>query len=315
MSRVLVTGANGFVGQHLVPHLEQGGHRVIKAMRQHSNPDVSTVLVGDIGPDTDWSHALVDCDIVVHLAARVHVMHETEEDSMTAYRDVNTLGTKSLIEQAVEAGVNKFIYLSTIKVNGEATSGERFSEDVKVKPQDPYAISKYEAERVLMEMADLHDIDVYIIRPPLIYGPGVKANFYSLLRLVDMSLPMPFSGIRNARSLLYTGNLVDFIDTCLIAGSDTAGIYLLSDGHDLSTPELISEIGHALNKSVFLFYIPVAVLKIMLSLIGKSAVSSRLTGSLQVNIDKARDSLGWSPRYSVREGIQSTVDWYHSCRV
>ena len=277
-------------------------------------------LIDDIGPYTDWTGVLENVDTIVYLAARVHVMQETSTDPLDEYRRVNTYGTERLAYMAAKAGVRRIIYLSTIKVNGEKTpphpsplpQGERgyFREDAMPAPQDHYAISKWEAEQILGRIAGETGFEVVIIRPPLIYGPGVGGNFKRLLGRVNNGVPLPLSRVNNRRSLIYLGNLVDAIVTCIDHKDAEGQTFLVSDGEDISTPDLIRIIARAMGKRPGLIPFPLPLLKVIGRVSGKSAEIERLTGSLCIDNSKIREVLGWKPPYTMEEGIRETVRWY-----
>ncbi|MCC6545040.1 MAG: SDR family oxidoreductase [Nitrospirae bacterium] len=314
-SSVFVTGATGFVGKMLCHSLVEKGYHVSGTVR---SPEKIGMLPGkmnyrmidDIGPETDWAGALDNVDTVVYLAARVHVMHETSTNPLDEYRRVNTLGAARLFDMAVKSGVRRIIYLSTIKVNGERTEGYQYSEVSPVSPTDAYARSKWEAEQILQGLAIKHGIEVVIIRPPLIYGPGVGGNFLRLLNWVSRDIPLPLALVNNSRSLIFAGNLVDVIETC-ITHPDAAGeTFLVSDGEDISTPDLFRMIAGAMNKKARLIPLPEMFLKTVGRLMGKGAEIERLTGSLRIDSRKVRKVLGWRPPFTVEEGIRETVKWY-----
>ena len=311
---ILVTGANGFVGQALCLELEAQGFHVRAAVRcfgvfQELN-NYDNVFVGDIGPNTDWEKALIGVDCVVHLAARVHVMAVQAADPLAEFRYVNCDGTINLAEQAALLGVQRFVYLSTVKVNGEETFSKPFSEDDSPCPCDPYGISKAEAEEQLLALVVKETMEVVIIRPPLVYGPGVKANFQKLMRIVAKGIPLPFGAIHNERSLVGLDNLVDLIRRCIGHSAAANQIFLAGDGEDLSTTELLYRLGNALEKPARLLPVPQILLKSGLELIGKGDVAQRLCGSLQVDISKARNLLGWKPPLSMDEGLLQTAQYY-----
>jgi len=275
-----------------------------------------TLPVGDIGPQTDWRAALHSVEAVVHLAAHVHRLARSDEEADDRYFQVNTLGTEHLAQEAAKAGVKRFVYLSSIKVHGEFTdaagdaTGGRLSEADPCQPLDPYGISKAEAERRLGAIASATGMELVIIRSPLVYGPGVKANFERLLGMVARGLPLPLASVRNGRSLIFLDNLVDFI-LCALQHPAAAGqTFLVSDGEDLSTPELIQRIAGAMGRSVRLWPCPVSVLRWAGCLLGRSAEVNRLCGSLRVDSRKARELLGWQPPYTVAQGMITTTQWY-----
>lgn len=312
MSRVLVTGANGFVGSRLCRLLSACDY-VVRAALRHSCPqDVLAVLeqvaIGDIDPGTQWDAALQDVDCVVHLAARVHVMDETAVDPLAEFRVVNVVGTINLARQAAAAGVKRFIYLSSIKVNGETTqTGRPFTADDPPAPKDPYAISKAEAERGLMKLASSTRMEVVIIRPPLVYGPGVKANFRSMMRWLNRGFPLPLGAIHNKRSLVALDNLVNCIITCIEHPSAANQTFLVSDGEDLSTTKLLQCMGQALGKPTRLVPVPARLLTMAAKLVGKPEFAQRLCGSLQVDISKTRELLGWKPPINIGDALQKTA--------
>ncbi len=312
MSKVLITGSNGFIGQYFAHYLRENGNDIIHTYRHlpdeiHSNT-TEHFAVGNIDAQTQWKSALTDVGIVIHLAARVHVMQETHAEPLTAFREVNTEGTLNLARQAVEAGVKRFVYLSSIKVNGEHTQDTPFSADDLPNPQDPYAISKFEAEQQLLALGKESGMEIVIIRPPLVYGYGVKGNFSRLINLVKKSIPLPLARIHNARSLVSLQNLCALIRLCLVHPAATGQVFLVSDGRDLSTSELFEQIAQAMNKKSRLFYLPPNWLRFITHLLGRDAEYERLFGSLQVDISKNEQLLGWKPQVSVEQGIRYALE-------
>lgn len=314
--RVLVTGANGFVGRALCGRLAEDAHAVVPAVRGACGL-VGEVIVGDIDGEPAWRSALGNCDAVVHLAARVHVMHETAINPLTVYRATNTDATLNLARQAAKVGAKRFVYLSSIKVNGEATESDRpFHADDPPVPEDAYAISKYEAEQGLMVIAKETGMEVVIIRSPLVYGPGVKGNFASLVKWVRKGLPLPFGALKNKRSLVALDNLVSFIALCAdCEKSPTAAnkVFLISDGEDVSTTELLRMVAMAYGKKVFFIPVPQSWLNIVAKMLGKAEVASRLLGSLVVDNSPARDVLGWHPVVTMEEQLRKMA--HHDSRV
>ncbi len=305
MLTVLVTGAQGFVGRALCDRLVADGYDVKRIVR--SSRDLNEVAIGEMGSDTNWYPHVIGCAVVVHLAARVHVMDDASEDPLQAYRQTNTYATLNLARQASEAGVRRFVYLSSVKVNGE--SG-RFTGMEIPSPCDPYASSKWEAEQGLLKLATKSEMEVVILRPPLVYGPEVRANFLRLMHWVDWGVPLPFAMVHNQRSMIFLGNLVDAILQAILRPECAGKTYLLSDGEDVSTPDLIRKIAAAFGKRANLWSLPMNVLRWLGMLSGKSAEVDRLVGSLQVdNRDFIRD-LEWRPPYSLDEGVKETVNWY-----
>lgn len=312
MQKVLVTGADGFVGKRFCHVLATEGFYVRAAVwsDQHFDqlPDVvDKVCVGDIGRDVDWATALKDIDVIVHLAARVHMMRDEANDPLAEYCRVNVDGTKKLAEAAMKAGVRRFIFLSTIKVNGEEASVSKpFTEEDGPNPQDDYAVSKLEAENALRGMESQEAFKVTIIRSPLIYGPGVKANFKKLLEIAGS--PLPFKNIKNQRSFIFLDNLVSAIKGCVTHPLAEGKIFLVSDGQDASTSDLIKIIAMAKNKKAKLFFIPLCVLKVLARVVRKEESLMRLTGSLVVDSSKIRKLLSWNPPFTLEEGIKQTVE-------
>jgi nucleoside-diphosphate-sugar epimerase len=307
--KLLITGASGFVGRAVVNALRKNGYEVVCAVRREQT---DSLMVGDIGPDTNWSGALTMCKVVVHLAARVHVMNEKSSDPMTEFRRVNVEGTTTLARQAAASGVNRFIFLSSIKVNGEFSKlGQPFTADGIPAPTDPYGISKYEAEQALRKIASETGMEVVIIRPPLVYGPGVKANFESMMRWLSRDLPLPLAAVtENRRSLIALDNLVDLIMTCVDSPAAANQTFLVSDGEDLSTAKLLERMGAAMGKHARLFYLPSALLKLGTILLNRPSTYQRLCGSLQLDITKTRQLLGWAPPVSVQEGLLRAAEGY-----
>ena len=311
--KVLVTGGNGFVGQSLCQQLLQQDYFVRTAIRDFNKtvPASEKVLIGNLDANTDWSLALQDIQVVIHLAARVHVMKETSSDALAEFRKVNVEGTLNLARQAVQAGVSRFIYLSSIKVNGEQTSDEMpYTPEDEPNPVDPYGISKQEAEKALRQLALETGLKVVIIRPPLIYGPSVKANVQSMMRIIDKNVPLPLAAINNKRSLVALDNLIDLILTCIKHPAAVNQTFLVSDGHDLSTPELLKRMAVALGKRAYLLPIPTVLLVSVATMLGKKAIAQRLCGSLQVDISKSRELLGWQPPLCVDDALDKVAQSY-----
>jgi nucleoside-diphosphate-sugar epimerase len=302
---VLVSGANGFVGAALCATLQERGRCVVGGVR--SGAGVGQVDVGNLNGSTDWGHALSGCETVIHLAARVHVMADHSTDPLSAYREVNVDASLNLARQAKEYGVRRFVFVSSVKVNGEATSGQAFTAADLPCPCDPYGLSKLEAERALREFAASSGLELVIVRPPLVYGPGVKANFANLLRLVRLGVPLPFGRVKNLRSMVAIDNLVDLLIVCAEHPSAPGHTFMVSDGADLSIGELVQMIGRAMGKRIPLIPIPLALLEGSAKLLGKAAMVERLLGSLQVDIGSTRATLGWAPPISPETGIRRTV--------
>ncbi len=309
MSRILITGATGFVGRALLPVLQRQ-HQVSAACRRGIAPDnpagITRHPVGEIGPDTDWSATLRDVDAIVHLAAHVH--QDAGADSADFHR-INSAGTRRLAEAAREAGVKRLVFLSSVKVNGEATAATPFREDDPPHPEGPYAELKWSAEQALTQIASSGGPATVILRPPLVYGPGAKANFRALMRLCRLGLPLPLGAVDNRRSLIYLGNLVAAIERALVepvpSGCRT---YLVRDGEDVSTADLVRRLAAALGRPARLVPVPVSWLRLGLRLAGRGGAADRLLGSLTVDDARFRGDFGWRPPFTVEQGLAVTVD-------
>jgi len=305
--KILVTGANGFVGKALCSRLHEAQHHVVSAVRRAQGLRDERV-VGDIDEATDWADCVYGCAAVVHLAARVHVMNETSADAWVAFHRSNVASTLALARQAAAAGVRRFIFVSSIKVNGESTlPGRPFSERDEPDPQDAYGLSKLQAEQGLRIIADQTGMQLVVIRPPLVYGPGVRANFRALIWAVAMGLPLPLAAVDNRRSLVGLDNIVDFIMACIVNPAAADEIFLISDGEDLSTPELVRRLALVMGKTPRLFSLPMSALRAFAALAGRRALLERVCGNLQVNIDKARSILAWQPLTSLDAGLLKAV--------
>lgn len=312
-SAVLVTGATGFVGQALCRRLEKEGVPLTRALRRpvaEGLAKAGDIVVGEIGPETPWVRALTGVRAIVHLAAHVHQMASTAQTS-AKYHEVNTAGTTHLARQAGAAGVQRFIFLSSVKVNGESTAIDRcFTEMDIPDPQDDYGRSKWLAEQGLHEIASANGMSVTILRPPLVYGPGVRANFLALLGLAASGLPLPFGSIKNLRSFIFVENLVGAIMLALHRSSPGIGTYLISDGQDLSTPDLVARCRREFGVARRLPCVPVAVLKAAGRILGMNRQLPRLIGSLRVDSSLAAAQLGWRPQMKVDDSIRQTCEWF-----
>jgi nucleoside-diphosphate-sugar epimerase len=312
--RVLVTGATGFVGRTLTA-TASGALHWRAAVRSASAPGVRSdqIVIGSIDGQTDWSAALAGIDCVVHLAARVHVMNPAARDK-AAFEHTNILGTERLARAAAAAGVRRFVYLSSIKVNGESTGLQPFRADDAPRPQDDYARSKLEAERCLLAVAAASGMAASIIRPPLVYGPGVRANFLRLLSLAYSGLPIPLGAIVNARSMVSVWNLCDLVCAFLLHDQPIGGVFLVADGDGVSTAELVRRMAHLMRRPARLFAMPVGALRAVAALTGRSAELDRLCNSLVIDMGQTRSRLGWSPPLTLDDGLARTVQWYLQAR-
>jgi nucleoside-diphosphate-sugar epimerase len=307
---VLVTGANGFVGRAVCEALAVQGRRVRRATRTLAPGASDVVAVGEIGPDTDWRAALDGVQCVVHLAARTHVLREQAPDALAEYRRVNVEGTRALAEQAARAGVGRMVFMSSIKVNGESAD-QPYTERDAPRPEDAYGISKWEAEQALARVADTGHLEAVVLRPPLVYGPGVRGNFLRLLKLVARRMPLPLASLANRRSLIHVGNLADAVTRAIDAPRAAGHTYLLSD-QDVSTPDLVRALARALGVEPRLLPCPLTILRAGAVLAGRQADLARLAGSLRVDSSAARRELGWQPRVDLAQGLAETARWYYS---
>jgi nucleoside-diphosphate-sugar epimerase len=312
--RTLVTGADGFVGSALCPLFEAQGLDVRRAVWKVTNshdPAHEWVATGDIGPDTDWHALLNGVQVVIHLANRAHIMSETASDPLREFRRVNTQGTQRLAEQAQAQGIRRFVFVSSIGIHGEVTPrGQSWTEDSPANPANDYTVSKWEAEVGLQELADRTGWDVVIVRPPLVYGPGVPGNFLRLLHLAARRLPLPFASVRNRRSFVALSNLVDFLQVCATHPAAANQTFLISDGEDVSTAQLVQKLGHCLDIPQRLFPFPLFAIEWGGRLARKSRTVHSLFGNLCVDSSKARQMLDWHPVINVDEQLAQTAAWY-----
>ena len=317
MRTVLLTGATGFVGSQLMPVLRGAGWRVRAAVRSGRDalPDgVEPVLVGDLSDAPDLRGALDGADAVIHLAGRAHVMRETAADADAAFHRANVEASRRLARQAAASGVRRLVFVSSVKVNGERTGDRPFAEADPPAPEDAYGRSKWAAEQALREIAAATGLEVVVIRPPLVYGPGVKGNFLRLLRLVATGVPLPLASVRNRRSLVSVWNLCDLIAATAAHPAAAGETFLVSDQRDLSTAELVRAIAAAMGRPARLVPFPPSALRIAGRALGQAAAVERLVGSLQVDSGKATRLLGWVPRVAVDEGLRRTVEWWLATR-
>lgn len=318
MTTIGISGATGFVGKALLQKL---GPDTFSARRLLHRSDPRLLLpddrvIGDIGPATEWRHALEGVDCVVHLAARTHILNEHSPDSLAAYRHINVEGTRNLARQAVMAGVCRFIFLSSIKVNGESTADQPYRETDTPAPIDAYGISKLEAEDVLRDICSSSAMELVIVRPPLVYGPGVKGNFLRLLQLIQRGIPLPLASVNNRRSLIHVENLADAICSCLKVPAAAGQTFLASD-HDegIATNTMITLLAEGLNRPARLFPFPPRLLQLAGVMLGQSATIARLTGSLSVSASHLRNVTGWRPRIPLDQGLIETAQWYHQAQI
>jgi nucleoside-diphosphate-sugar epimerase len=298
--KFFVTGANGFVGGHLCAELKAQGHEVRSVSRVHQ----------EINGQTDWSNALHGVAVVIHLAARVHVLSESAVDPLVEFRKVNVEGTEHLARCAARAGVKRFVFISSIGVHGLASTSNPFDELSRPAPYNAYTLSKWEAEMSLMRVAEETDMEVVIIRPPLVYGAGAPGNFAQMMKALANGLPLPLASIHNQRSLVYVENLVDAIITCATHPRAVGQTYLINDGEDVSTPELLRQLGICMGHPARLLRCPIRLLEWLGALAGKTDQVQRLVGSLQIDGRKIRLELNWTPPYSLHQGLQKTAEWY-----
>jgi nucleoside-diphosphate-sugar epimerase len=317
LNKVLVTGATGFVGQALCRYLLDSGIEVVAAVR-HRRPEIkfagkpfTQMELGEIAADTDWTAALAGVETIFHLAARVHVMKDSSVDPLAEFRRVNVQGTENLARQAAHTGVKRLVYVSSIGVNGSQTAQDQsYFETDKPNPHNSYALSKWEAEQCLLRDSEETGLEVVIVRPPLVYGANAPGNFAQLLKVLLKGIPLPLASASNLRSFIYVGNLVDALLVCAIKPAAAGQTYLVSDGEDVSTPDLLRQLGAAMGQPARLLPCPPALLKLAGRVLGKSAQVERLLGSLQVDSSKIRRELGWRPPYTQQQGVQATAKWY-----
>ncbi len=312
--RVLVTGASGFVGAHLCPELLGAGWTVRAVVRSPEAAKrlprgVEPFYVSSIGPETYWGDGLGGVDVVAHLAGRAHVTKEESAGSLEAYREINVGGTRRLAESCAGAGVSRLVFVSSVKAVGEGAP-VAYTEESPCWPEDAYGVSKMEAENALAEVAARTGLEAVVVRPPLVYGTGVKANFRMLMGLVKKGVPLPLGLVRNERSMVYVRNLTATISACLEHPAAAGETFFVADGESPSTPELVSRMGRLMKRPARLVPVPVPLLRLGGRLMGRSGQVDRLVGSLTVSTAKIRRLLGWSPRFSLDEGLRETVDWY-----
>jgi nucleoside-diphosphate-sugar epimerase len=314
MKRFLVTGATGFIGRLLCAHLldENWGVRgTIQVSKDQTTliPGVEPAVIEPIDSGTQWRNALAGIDTIIHLAARVHIMNDISSDPLIEFRRVNTEGTKRLANEAVRTGVKRMVFVSSIKVNGEEAS-EPYKQNSPPNPSGPYSISKWEAELCLRQIEAETGLEVVVVRPTLVYGPGVKANFLHMMKIIQRGIPLPLASITNKRSLIYSGNFVNALTICAVHPAAAGKTYLVSDGEDVSTPDLIRRVANALGKPARLVRMSPKLLRLAGILTGRSAEVSRITGSLTVDSSNIRRELDWKQPFTMEEGLHETADWF-----
>jgi len=310
---VLVTGATGFIGRFLCKRLTRDGLSVRGTLLASEGPSTLTglgvepVIVEPLSAATGWEHALAGVETVIHLAARVHIMDDPAADPLAEFRTVNVAGTTRLAREAARVGVRRLVFISSIKVNGEESAAP-YRPDSPPNPSDPYGISKWEAEQALRKIEAETGMEIVVVRPTLVYGPGVKANFLNLMKVVSRRVPLPLASIDNRRSLIYVGNLVDVLATCAAHPAAAGQTYLASDGEDVSTPELIRRVAAALGVPARLLPFPLTLFRLAGKIFGKSGAVNRLTGSLVVDSSNLRNDLGWLPPFTMSQGLRETAE-------
>lgn len=310
---VLITGGGGFIGRNLALEMARRGWKVRGAVRKQSMlPDgVGQVIVGDIDGQTNWDEALSGIDTVIHLAARAHVLRETAPDPIKSFHRVNVEGGAQLARAAASCEVKRLLYVSSAGVQGLQTLPEKpFTEIDPPRPHNAYTRSKLQAEQALMFESSRSGLEIVIVRPPLVYGANAPGNFAQMIKVLRRGIPLPFASVSNRRSLIYIDNLVDALFACATHSAAAGQTYLVSDGEDISTPELLSQLGAAMGYPARLLPCPLALLKLAGRLTGKSAQVERLLGSLQIDSARIRRELGWQPPYTLQQGLQKTAEWY-----
>ena len=315
MNNILVTGGTGFIGGHLLPVLHKKNLQITLAVRndlpEKLNPDYKVFNVGEIEENTDWTEALKEVDTVIHLAARAHQLNDQAINPEAEFLRINCEGTEALVKQAIASGVKHFIFISSIGAMG-TLSEQLLTEKSPCHPDSPYGRSKLQAEQALIELCQDSPMTWTILRPTLVYGIGNPGNMERLMKLVKTGFPLPLGAIKNRKSIAYVGNLVGAIITCINHPNAKNQTFIVSDGEDLSTTDLIRRLGNTLGKSPLLLPIPAELLRLATKLLGKADIGDRLLGSLQVDSSKIRQMLDWTPHYTVDQGLQATADWFKS---
>ncbi len=311
---VAVTGATGFIGTALCKYLTERGFDVRPIVR-YAELGSQAIAIGDVGPNTDWSRALDGVDCVVHCAGRAHILKDVSDNPLQEFRRVNRDGTLQLARSAEKAGVKRLVFLSSVGVVGATRkNAEVFDINSIPRPEWDYAVSKWEAEQALNHLAQEARLEITNVRPPMVYGPGVPANFLRLIKIVDLGLPLPLGAIQNYKSMVALANLLSFLEECILNDKAANRTFFVSDGNDLSTPDLIQLIAQALGRRVLLVPVPVFVLRILGQLTGRTQDVERLVGNLQIDTSYSCSTLGWAPPLSVESGISQTVKWYKTLR-
>lgn len=312
--KILLTGGSGFVGTAVREALTARGvsHRVAVRRLVVGDSHLDATAIGEIDGATNWRTALEGVSVIIHLAARVHVMRETALDGLAEFRRVNVRGTENLARAAASVGARRLIYVSSIKVNGEATSDRPFTATDPPHPEGPYGISKWEAEQALARLATETGLEVVVVRPPLVYGAGVRGNFLRLMKLAALGIPLPFGAVRNLRSLVFVRNLADALVACARASAAANRTFLVSDGEDLSTADVCARLSRSLGRTPRLFPVPRALASALAGLAGREPEARRLFGSLQVDASPIRRELGWAPPYTVDQGFAEMAAWFRA---
>lgn len=315
---ILVTGATGFIGKKLCDSLVSRGYNVSATVRKASSgsrhPRLTVLETGDINEYSRWELLLRDCSTVIHLAARAHILNEKAEDPIKVFRKINTEATLLLARAAINAGVSRFIFVSTVGVNGNKNLGHPFNENDIPRPVEPYAIAKWEAEQALQELSKETGLQLVIVRPTGVYGPDNPGNFLRLLRIIEKGLPLPLASVRSARSFINVFNLCDFLITCIYHPKAAGKTFLVSDGEDASLVEILQILANGMGRRLKLFPFPVSLLKFLASLIGKEAIIEKLCGTLVVDSSLAQKLLDWRPVLSLQDGLLETAQWYSSTK-
>lgn len=308
--KVMVTGGTGFLGTALVRTLKSSGHEVILTTRKYENIEQGVYNLGDISADTNWVNLLHGCDTVIHTAGRAHILNDNAQDALTEFRRVNHDATMKLAEDAASCGVKHFIFVSSIGVNGNATSGTPFTEASEPRPTSDYAISKLEAEQSLLKNFADSQMAITIVRPALICGENAPGNIQRLLKLVSKNLPLPFKNVKNKRALVSLDNVVSFLNECIINEKSKNQLYLLADSERPATEEMIAAFATGMGIKAKIIYFPQSILKLLFSIVGKVGIYDQLFGNLEVDARKSREHLNWNPPTTLQETMKKTAKYY-----